>query len=121
VGQAADFEVEEAWTLQRLPASESEIGFAIAGAPPGADPTEGIIVRRMARKRLAAANEALDALDVELSAVGLVGAYEYAELEGAGATVKALDPSLFSRLQVVCILADGDVRPTFLPKALPWS
>jgi hypothetical protein len=121
VGQAADFEVEEAWTLQRLPASERETGFVIAGAPPGADPTEGILVRRMARKRLAAANEALDALDVELRAVGLIGAYEYADLEGASATVKGLDPSLFSRLQVVCVLADGEVRPTFLPRALPWQ
>ncbi|MEX1255583.1 MAG: hypothetical protein WEE64_14690 [Dehalococcoidia bacterium] len=121
VGQAADFEVEEAWTLQRLPASETESGFAIAGAPPGADATEGIVVRRMARKRLAAANEALDALEVDLRAVGLIGVYEYAELEGASSTVKALDPSLFSRLQVVSILADGDVRPTFLPRALPWQ
>jgi hypothetical protein len=121
VGQAADFEVEEAWTLQRLAASETEHGFAIAGAPPGPDPTEGIAVRRTARKRLAAANEALAALDVELRAVGLIGAYEYAELEGAGATVKALDPSLFSKLQVVSVLADGDVRPTFLPRELPWQ
>ncbi len=121
VGQAADFEVEEAWTLQRLPASEQGAGFAIAGAPPETDPTEGILVRRMARKRLAAANEALNALDVELRSAGLIGSYEYAELEGASATVKALDPSLFSRLQVVGVLADGDVRPTFLPRELPWK
>ncbi|MEX0787071.1 MAG: hypothetical protein WD939_10580 [Dehalococcoidia bacterium] len=119
VGQAADFEVEEAWTLQRLSAGEP--GFALAGAPPSIDPTEGILVRRAVRKRLAAANEALDALDVELRAVGLIGSYEYGELETAGATVKALDPSLFSRLAVVCILADGEVRPTFLPRALPWA
>ncbi|MCH8995186.1 MAG: hypothetical protein IH959_09525 [Chloroflexi bacterium] len=58
---------------------------------------------------------------MELRAVALVGIYEYAELETAGATVKALDPSLFSRLQVVCVLADGGVRPTFLPRSLPWA
>ena len=121
VGQVADFEVEEAWTLQRLPESEREAGFSLVGAPPSADPTEGILVRRMARRRLKAANEALDALDVELRVVGLVGIYEYAELEAAGAMVKALDPSLFNRFQVVCVLVDGEVRPTFLPRSLPWA
>ena len=129
VGQAVDFQVEEAWTLQRFSDSEtarlsspkSEAGFALIGAPPSVDPTEGIGVRRAARRRLKEANEALDALEVELRAVGLVGIYEYGELEGAGSTVKALDPGLFSRLPVLCILADGDVRPTFLPKSLPWA
>jgi hypothetical protein len=120
-GQAADFQVEEAWTLQRLPDSEDERGFALVGAPPNVDPTEGILVRRMARRRLQAANEALASLDVELRAVGLIGAYEYAELETAGATVKAVDPSLYSRLEIVTIVTDGDVRPTFLPRALPWA
>ncbi len=120
VGQAAEFEIEEAWTLQRLP-EQQEHGFALAGAPPSSDPTEGILVRRVARKRLQQANEALGALDVELRAVGLIGIYEYAELEGAGATVKALDPSLYARLEAVGVLADGEVRPTFLPRSLPWA
>lgn len=120
VGQAAEFEIEEAWTLQRLP-DGADAGFALVGAPPAVDPTEGILVRRVARKRLTAANEALGALDVELRAVGLTGCYEYAEVETAGATVKAFDPSLYSRLEVVCILVDGEVRPVFLPRALPWA
>lgn len=121
LGQAGEFEVEDAWTLQRLPEAEERSGFALAGAPPSVDPTEGILVRRTARKRLLAANEALGELDVELRAAGLIGIYEYADLETAGATVKALDPSFFSRLQVVSVIADGDVRPTFLPAALPWA
>jgi hypothetical protein len=121
VGQGTKFEVDEAWTLQRLPESETEAGFALAAAPPSADITEGFVVRRMARRRLAAATETLGALDVELRVVGLIGIYEYAELEGAGATVKALDPSLYNRLEVVCVLVDGEVRPTFLPRALPWQ
>ncbi len=120
VGQSAEFEIDEAWTLQRLPDGESR-GFALIGAPPNVDPTEGILVRRVARKRLAAANEALGPLDVELRAVGFVGAYEYAEVETASGTVKAIDPSLYSRLAVVSLLVDGEVRPIFAPRALPWS
>lgn len=121
LGQVGEFEVEEAWTLQRLPDATGAGGLVMIGAPPSVDPTDGILVRRTARKRLLAANEALAPLDVELRAAGLIGGYEYAELETAGATVKALTPSLFAGLQVVSIIADGDVRPTFLPAALPWG
>ncbi len=121
VGQSADFDVDDSWTLQRLPDNESHSGFAIIAAPPSLDPTDGISVRRAARKRLAEANEALGALDVDMRVVGLLGSDEYAELETAGATVKAVDPSLFNRLEVVSILADGEIRPTFLPKSLPWA
>ena len=117
LGQAIEFEVDEAWTLQRL-AGDIEPGMTLIGAPPDIDPTDGILVRRSARKRLAAANEALATLDVDLRAVGLVGIYEYLDLETAGATVKALDPSLYSRFQVVSIIADASVRPTFAPKSL---
>jgi hypothetical protein len=120
VGQAVEFEIDEAWTLQRL-ANGAPRGFALAGAPPAIDPTDGILVRRAARKRLQQANEGLAPLDVDLRAVGLVGAYEFAELEGASATVKALDPGLYARLEAVCVLTDGDVRPTFLPRSLPWQ
>jgi hypothetical protein len=121
VGQAADFEIDDSWTLQRLHNSESYSGVAIIGAPPNIDATDGIFVRRNVRKRLAAANEALGALDVDLRVVGLIGSYEYGELETAGATIKAVDSALFNRLEVVSILADGEVRPTFLPKTLPWA
>lgn len=119
VGEAAEFEVDEAWTLQRL--RDGEPGYAIAGAPPGADPTEGIAVRRIVRRRLQAANDALAGVEADMHAVALAGAYEYGELETAGATVKAVDPSLFSRFQVICVVADGEVRATFLPRALPWA
>ena len=121
LGQAADFDVDDSWTLQRLHDSDSHSGVAIIAAPPNIDPSDGILVRRNVRKRLAAANEALDALDVDMRVVGLIGNYEYGELETAGATIKAVNSDLFNRLEVVAILADGDVRPTFVPKALPWS
>jgi hypothetical protein len=120
VGQSAEFEVDDSWTLQRLHDSATHSGVAIIAAPPSVDPTDGIAIRRVVRKRLADANEALGALDVDLRAVGLIGNYEYGELETAGATIKAVDPGLFNQLEVVSILADGEARPTFLPRALPW-
>ncbi len=118
VGQSGEFEIEEAWTLQRLDGGAAPNGVALVGAPPSVDPSDGVLVRRMARKRLAGASEALGALDVELRAVGLLGGYEYAEVETASGTLKAIDPSLYARTQVVAILVDGEVKPVFAPARL---
>jgi hypothetical protein len=119
--------VDEAWTLQRLPEGiggpglqpgVGSSGFAIIGAPPSIDPADGVLLRRMARKRLAEAGEVLARTDVTSRCVGLVASYEYAELEGVSSVVKALTPSLFSDIDVICVLADGEVRPTFAPRTL---
>jgi len=117
VGQSGEFEIEEAWTLQRLPDGAPD-GIGLTGAPPKVDPNDGVLIRRMSRKRLAEANEALGALDVELRAVGLLAAYEYAEVETASGTLKAIDPGLYARTQIVALLTDGEVKPVFAPASL---
>jgi hypothetical protein len=118
VGQSGEFEIEDAWTLQRLPDGPHD-GIVLVGAPPKVDPNDGILIRRMTRNQLAAANEALAALDVDLRVVGLIGTYEYMEVETASGTMKAIDPGLYARLQVVTLLADGDVKAVFAPVTFP--
>ncbi len=130
IGQSGEFEIEEAWTLQRLPdpatlslpalsgVEGSKGGIALVGAPPAVDPNDGVLIRRMARKRLAAATEALAAVDAQLRAVALIAAYEYADVETASGTLKAIDPGLYARTQVVALLTDGEVKPIFAPASL---
>ena len=133
VGQSGEFEIEEAWTLQRLPdpatlslpalsgVEGSKGGVALVGAPPAVDPNDGVLIRRMARKRLTEANEVFGSLDTELRAVALIGAYEYAEVETASGTLKAIDPGLYARTQVVALLTDGEVKPVFAPVSIVSS
>jgi hypothetical protein len=138
VGQSGEFEIEEAWTLQRLPdpavlsLSKDSSSITLTGAPPKVDPNDGILIRRMTRKQLMAANAAFDAVAVDLrasrtagsakpslaTAVALIGAYEYAEVETASGTLKAIDPGLYARIQVVSLLVDGEVKPVFAPATL---
>jgi len=117
-GEVVTFEATEAWTVQRLREGN---GVALVAGPPDMDPTGGIALRRLLRKRLLAANAALDAIDAHLKGVALVGIYEYIEEERAGVAIKAFDPTLHSRLDLVCVLVDGEVRPIFLPRTLPWA
>lgn len=117
VGDAIEFDAVESWTLQRLPAGPLGVtGFAIVQAPPKIDPADGTLIRRLVRKRLRDASDALQGVDADIKGVGLIGIYEYAEHENIGSFVKSVDPGVFSKLPLVAALVDGDVRPIFLPR-----
>ena len=73
-------------------------------------------MRRLVRKRLKDANEALAGVEADVKAVGLIAIYDYAEHENVGAFVKSLDPGLFARLNLVAAVTDGEVRPIFQPR-----
>jgi hypothetical protein len=117
VGDALEFDTVEAWTVQRLAAEPlGETGFAIAQAPPKVDPADGTLMRRLVRKQLKGANEALAGVEADVKGVGLLAVYEYAEHENVGSFVKSLDPALFAKLGLVAALVDGEVRPVFMPR-----
>jgi hypothetical protein len=114
---AVEFETVESWTVQRLRGEPlGETGFAIAQAPPKIDPADGTLMRRLVRKRLKDANEALAAVEADTKGVGLIAIYEYAEHENVGSFVKSLDPGLYAKLGLVAAVVDGEVRPIFAPR-----
>jgi hypothetical protein len=116
-GEAVEFDTIEAWTVQRLRDEPlGQTGFAIAQAPPGVDPGEGTIMRRMVRKRLRAAADALRAVEADVKGVGLMAIFDYAEHENVGSFVKSLDPGLYADLGLVAAVVDGEVRPIFQPR-----
>jgi hypothetical protein len=117
VGDAVEFDTVESWTVQRLRADPlGARGFAIAQAPPKIDPADGTLMRRLVRKRLKDAAAALAGVEADVKGVGLIAIYEYAEHENVGSFVKSLDPSLYTGLQLVAAIADGEVRPIFQPR-----
>lgn len=117
VGDAAELDAAEAWTVQRLRAEPlGETGFAIAQAPPRIDPSDGSLMRRLVRKRLKDAAAALEGVDADVKGVGLVAIYEYAEHENVSAFVKSLSPGLYAGLPLIAAMVDGEVRPIFLPR-----
>lgn len=117
-GEAVEFDASEAWTVQRLLYDPlGERGWAIAQAPPSIDPSEGTLMRRLVRKRLREAGEALAGVQAARKAVGLVAIFDYAEHENVGSFVKSLDPSLYAGLDAVAAIVDGDVRPIFVPRS----
>jgi hypothetical protein len=107
-GEGVELEAEEAWTIQKLAEGE---GTFIVGCPPSFDSTDGTVLRRLMRRRVAAANESLGSLEADLKALVLAGVWEYAEDEGASAILRGFDLAIFSNIDLIAILADGEVRP----------
>ena len=118
VGQGVQFEAEEAWTIQKLADGDKVL---IVGCPPSYDPTDGTNIRRLMRRRVGAANETLGALEADVKALALAGIWEYAEDEGATAVLRGFDSAIYSNIDVIAVLADGEARPAFSARTLPWG
>jgi hypothetical protein len=121
VGDVIEFETEDAWSLQRLPRSEGLIdGWAIAGCPPGFEPNDGSAVRRLLRRRLADASQALLGVRDSARILVLVGAYEYMDFENAGPSLRGFDPALAAAFDVIALVSDAEVKPIRLSRNLTF-
>jgi hypothetical protein len=108
--------------VQRLPrgatAEGLTDGWVITGAPPGFDPNDGGHIRRILRRRLAEASEALKAVRDALKAVVFIGAYEYMEYENAGPALRGFDPALTLAFDLIGLVSDAEVKPLLLRRNL---
>jgi hypothetical protein len=121
VGDVVEFETEDAWSLQRLSRSEGLTdGWAIAGCPPGFEPDDGSAVRRLLRRRLADAAEALSGVRDSARVLVLLGAYEYMELENAGPSLRGFDPALAASFDVIALVCDAEVKALRMSRALSF-
>jgi hypothetical protein len=121
IGDVVEFETEDAWSLQRLPRVEGLTdGWAIAGCPPGFEPDDGSAVRRLLRRRLADASEALKGVRGSARVLVLVGAYEYMDFENAGPSLRGFDPTLAATFDIIALVSDAEVKPIRLSRNLSF-
>jgi hypothetical protein len=107
-GQSAEIETVDAWTIQKL---SGESGVAIVGSPPTQTDDPGLAVRRNFRRILAEGGPSLRSVDAGLHALILLGHYARMDQEGATTAMRGYDPSLYSGIDFVCLVADGLVKP----------
>jgi len=121
VGDVVEFETEDAWSLQRLPRSEGLTeGWAMAGCPPGFEPDDGSAVRRLLRRRLAEAAEALSGVRGSGRVLVLLGAYEYMDFENAGPSLRGFDPALAASFDIIALVSDAEVKGLRVSRSLPF-
>ena len=124
-GEVTDVQVNDTWTVSRLPAGSPE-GVTVMIAPREVDPLDGTLVRRMLRRhvqRAVAQREAARAAGQQddLSALVLVGALAHVKDELATAALRGMNPAAYGALDLIVVVADGAVRQVLQPRSLPWE
>jgi hypothetical protein len=109
VGQWAELETIDAWTVQRLAGGDDAV--TIIGRPPEEFGDVGLAVRRNLRRLLAQAAPRLRAADAQVRTLVVLGFYARMEDEGATTAMRGYDPSLYAGLEFVCLAADGLIKP----------
>jgi hypothetical protein len=121
VGDVVEFEHEDAWSLQRLLRAEGLTdGWAIAGSPPTFEPEDGGAVRRLLRRRLAEASEALSGVRDSARVLVLLGPYTYMEFENAGPSLRGFDPALAASFDIIALVSDAEVKALRLGRGLSF-
>ncbi|MEO8456249.1 MAG: hypothetical protein ABI559_00415 [Chloroflexota bacterium] len=111
VGQYAVIETIDAWTIQRL---SGDNGVTIVGIPPTVA-AEGALVVRRNLKRILVDSAAIRATDANLRALLVLAHYPRIEQETVTVALRGFDPTLYSGLDYVVLLADGVVKPLIQP------
>ena len=124
-GEVTDVQINDTWTLSRLPAS-APAGVTVMTSPPPVDPLDGTIVRRMLRRHVQRAVVQLEAAraagqQIDLAALVLVGALAHLKDELATAALRGMNPTAYGSVDLIAIVADAGVRQVLQPRSLPWE
>lgn len=118
--EVSDVEIDDTWTVSRLPEG-APAGVTIVAAPEPFDPIDGIAVRRGLRAQVARAVAQRDAGDTDLTALVLVAALAHLSDEIVTASLRGMNPMAYAVLDLIVLVADGQVRQVLQPRTLPWE
>ncbi len=109
---------EDAWTANDL----EEGGSCVIGTPKPENDEWSSSLRRNLRLLLKQSTATLGTV-ADAKALVILGASTYAEEEKLSWAIRGMDPSLYGPYDIICIVADGLVKPLLRPgrSALPWD
>lgn len=118
--EVTDVEIDDTWTVSRLPEAAPH-GVTVIAAPESSDPIDGIAVRRGLRAHIARAVAQREAGGAELSVLAVVAALAHITDELVTASLRGMNPAAYGLLDLIVLVADGQVRQVLQPRALPWA
>lgn len=119
-GELTDIQLHDHWIVSRLPDGAPE-GVTVIAAPPEVDPVDGTNVRRRFRQDVQRAVDQKQAGDAELAVLAIVGPFAHIGDELVTASLRGMNPALYTALDLVVVIADGQVRQVLQPRSLPWE
>ncbi len=119
-GELTDIKLHDHWTVSRLP-DGSPAGVTIVTSPPTVDPADGTNVRRRFRHEVQRAVDQKQAGSADLVVLAVVGPFARISAELVTASLRGMNPALYTALDLVVVVADGSVRQVLQPRSLPWE
>jgi hypothetical protein len=119
-GELTDIPIHDTWTVSRLPDGATP-GVTIVAPPPETDPADGASIRRQFRREVQRAVEQKQAGDTDLAVLAVVGAFAHVKDELVTSSLRGMNPALYGALDMVVLIADGNVRQVLQPRSLPWE
>ncbi|MBM4409913.1 MAG: hypothetical protein FJ037_01060 [Chloroflexi bacterium] len=118
--EVTDVEIDDTWTVSRLPEG-APAGVTVVAAPESFDPLDGVAVRRGLRAHVARAVAQREAGGTHLSALVVVAALAHLSDELVTASLRGMNPAAYGILDLIVLVADGQVRQVLQPRTLPWE
>lgn len=118
--EVTDVDIDDTWTVSRLPEGAPD-GVTVIAAPESSDPVDGVAVRRGLRAHVARAVAQREAGDAGLSVLVVVAALAHLSDELVTASLRGMDPAAYGLLDLIVLVADGQVRQVLQPRTLPWG
>lgn len=119
-GELTDIPLHDHWTVARLPDS-APAGVTVIAAPPDVDPVDGTNVRRRFRQEVQRAVDQKRGGNAELAVLAVVGPFAHIGDELVTASLRGMNPALYTELDLIVVIADGVVRQVLQPRSLPWG
>ncbi len=118
--EVSDVEIDDTWTVSRLPEGAPS-GVTVLTAPEAFDPIDGVAVRRGLRAHVARAVAQREARPGDLSVLVVVAALAHMSEELVTTSLKGMNPAAYGLLDLIVVVADGQVRQVLQPRTLPWE
>ena len=118
--EVTDVDIDDTWTVSRLPEG-APAGVTVIAAPESSDPIDGVAVRRGLRAHVARAVTQREAGEAGLSALVVVAALAHLSDELVTASLRGMNPMAYGVLDLIVLVADGQVRQVLQPRTLPWE
>ncbi|MGE3961846.1 MAG: hypothetical protein AB7F65_09215 [Dehalococcoidia bacterium] len=119
-GELTDIPLHDHWVVSRLP-DGAPAGVTVITAPAEVDPADGTNIRRRFRQEVQRAVDQKRAGEADLAVLAVVGPFAHIGDELVTASLRGMNPALYTALDLVVVIADGHVRQVLQPRSLPWE
>jgi hypothetical protein len=119
-GELTDIQLHDHWVVSRLPDTMPP-GVIVVAAPPEVDPLDAAAIRRRFRQDVQRAVDQKQTGSADLAVLVVVGPFAHLEDETVTASLRGMNPALYTALDLIVLVADGGVRQVLQPRTLPWE